>query len=179
MKGSEFPVDFRFSLLMVSGNKFSGSCNKGSQKKKTSGFKRSNPTKISTKFPEVVFKDRICHRDQYFQTGDVVSVTDAIDGQQYFAQIRSILQDEYLERGALLSWLVPVSDQFQSDDSFLPENFVVGPSEDFPRNMDYLTFVCHAPLNLSTLALNNEICSDLVSNADNQTKGLVTYYYQT
>ena len=172
------PLNILDVEAMVSGGKIGSSLNKNSQKKKTSGFKRSNPHKTASKFPGVICKDRICHRDQYFQTGDIVSVADAIDGQNYFAQIRGILQDEYLERGALLSWLIPIS-KYNSEDAFHPDNFVIGPSEDFPRNMDYLTFVCHAPQNLSSIVSSTDGFNGLVSNVDNHSRGFITYHNPT
>ena len=41
-----------------------------------------------------------------FKEGDVVSITD-ISGKRYFAQIRGLLQDVFLNKSAVLSWLLP------------------------------------------------------------------------
>ncbi|KAG7237785.1 hypothetical protein INR49_031798 [Caranx melampygus] len=79
----------------------------------------------------------------YFQTGDVIKVTDEEDGKSYYAQIRGFVQDQYCEKSAALTWLIPT--QASPKDHFDPGTYIVGPEEDLPRKMEYLEFVCHAP----------------------------------
>uniref|UniRef100_A0A3Q3X9S9 GATA zinc finger domain-containing protein 1 n=1 Tax=Mola mola TaxID=94237 RepID=A0A3Q3X9S9_MOLML len=79
----------------------------------------------------------------YYQTGDVIKVTDEEDGKPYYAQIRGFMQDQYCEKSAALTWLIPT--QSSPKDHFDPGTFIVGPEEDLPRKMEYLEFVCHAP----------------------------------
>uniref|UniRef100_A0A3B4U8P2 GATA zinc finger domain-containing protein 1 n=2 Tax=Seriola TaxID=8160 RepID=A0A3B4U8P2_SERDU len=79
----------------------------------------------------------------YYQTGDVIKVTDEEDGKSYYAQIRGFVQDQYCEKSAALTWLIPT--QASPKDHFDPGTYIVGPEEDLPRKMEYLEFVCHAP----------------------------------
>ena len=109
----------------------------------------------------------------YYQTGDVIKVTDEEDGKPYYAQIRGFIQDQYCEKSAALTWLIPT--QASPKDQFDPGTYIVGeqcemrtdlwylyacsltyfgnwllicvpgPEEDLPRKMEYLEFVCHAP----------------------------------
>ncbi|XP_068067190.1 GATA zinc finger domain-containing protein 1 isoform X2 [Anomalospiza imberbis] len=79
----------------------------------------------------------------YYQIGDVVSVVDEQDGRMYYAQIRGFIQDQYCEKSAALTWLIPT--QASPKDCFDPASYIIGPEEDLPRKMEYLEFVCHAP----------------------------------
>ncbi|XP_062461163.1 GATA zinc finger domain-containing protein 1 isoform X2 [Pezoporus occidentalis] len=79
----------------------------------------------------------------YYQIGDVVSVVDEQDGKTYYAQIRGFIQDQYCEKSAALTWLIPT--QASPKDCFDPASYIIGPEEDLPRKMEYLEFVCHAP----------------------------------
>uniref|UniRef100_A0A3B4BIA8 GATA zinc finger domain-containing protein 1 n=1 Tax=Periophthalmus magnuspinnatus TaxID=409849 RepID=A0A3B4BIA8_9GOBI len=79
----------------------------------------------------------------YYQTGDVIKVTDEEDGKAYYAQIRGFVQDQYCEKSAALTWLIPT--QASPKDQFDPGTYILGPEEDLPRKMEYLEFVCHAP----------------------------------
>uniref|UniRef100_A0A3B5QCX7 GATA zinc finger domain-containing protein 1 n=1 Tax=Xiphophorus maculatus TaxID=8083 RepID=A0A3B5QCX7_XIPMA len=79
----------------------------------------------------------------YYQIGDVIRVIDEDDGKPYYAQIRGFVQDQYCEKSAALTWLIPT--QASPSDHFDPGTYIIGPEEDLPRKMDYLEFVCHAP----------------------------------
>ncbi|XP_062423727.1 GATA zinc finger domain-containing protein 1 isoform X2 [Rhea pennata] len=79
----------------------------------------------------------------YYQIGDVVSVVDEQDGKTYYAQIRGFIQDQYCEKSAALTWLIPT--QASPKDCFDAASYIIGPEEDLPRKMEYLEFVCHAP----------------------------------
>lgn len=68
----------------------------------------------------------------------------------YYAQIRGFIQDQYCEKSAVLTWLLPtLHHSFEGASrlhpGFHPQAFVAGPEEDFPRDMNYLEFVCRAP----------------------------------
>lgn len=78
----------------------------------------------------------------YYQVGDVVSIVD-VDGGVYYAQIRGLLQDQYCEKSAVIAWLLPTFGSPGTD--FDPSTYVIGPEEDFPRKLEYMEFVCHAP----------------------------------
>ncbi|KTF81466.1 hypothetical protein cypCar_00048555 [Cyprinus carpio] len=93
------------------------------------------------------------YKGVYYQIGDVIKVTDEDDGKPYYAQIRGFVQDQYCEKSAALTWLIPT--QTSPRDRFDPATYIVGtflfqflnvgPEEDLPRKMEYLEFVCHAP----------------------------------
>ena len=70
--------------------------------------------------------------------------------QVYYAQIRGFIQDQFCEKSAVLTWLLPTlhsgfDGQTRLHPGFHPQAFVSGPEEDLPRAMDYLHFVCRAP----------------------------------
>lgn len=60
----------------------------------------------------------------YYQTGDVIKVTDEDDGKSYYAQIRGFVQDQYCEKSAALTWLIPT--QASPKDQFDPGTYIVG-----------------------------------------------------
>ena len=60
----------------------------------------------------------------YYQTGDVIKVTDEEDGKPYYAQIRGFVQDQYCEKSAALTWLIPT--QSSPKDRFDPGTYIVG-----------------------------------------------------
>ena len=70
--------------------------------------------------------------------------------QVYYAQIRGFLQDQYCEKSAVLTWLLPTlhpgyDGQTRLHPGFHPQAFISGPEEDLPRRMECLDFVCRAP----------------------------------
>ncbi|XP_015213611.1 GATA zinc finger domain-containing protein 1 isoform X2 [Lepisosteus oculatus] len=102
----------------------------------------ANEKKVSTKGKgrRHIFKLK---NGVYYQIGDVIRVIDEEDGMPYYAQIRGFVQDQYCEKSAALTWLIPT--QTSPRDQFDPATYIVGPEEDLPRKMEYLEFVCHAP----------------------------------
>lgn len=59
----------------------------------------------------------------YYQVGDVVSLVDD-DENIYYAQIRGFLQDQYYEKSAVITWLLPTK---QSDrNRFDPSTYILG-----------------------------------------------------
>uniref|UniRef100_A0AAR2K4I8 GATA zinc finger domain-containing protein 1 n=1 Tax=Pygocentrus nattereri TaxID=42514 RepID=A0AAR2K4I8_PYGNA len=102
----------------------------------------------SEKKPFKFRRSKVCvhnhhFRGVYYQIGDVIKVIDEEDGKPYFAQIRGFVQDQYCEKSAALTWLIPTQSSLR--DQFDPGTYIVGPEEDLPRKMEYLEFVCHAP----------------------------------
>lgn len=106
-------------------------------------FKLKNPIKAPEAVSTIVTSESLFHKGLYYQIGDVVSVIDEDDGKMYYAQIRGFIQDQYCEKSAALSWLIPTSSS--PKDHFDPATYIIGPDEDLPRKMDCLDFVCHAP----------------------------------
>ncbi|VTJ90269.1 Hypothetical predicted protein, partial [Marmota monax] len=106
-------------------------------------FKLKNPIKAPESVSTIITAESIFHKGVYYQIGDVVSVIDEQDGKPYYAQIRGFIQDQYCEKSAALTWLVPTLSSPR--DQFDPASYIIGPEEDLPRKMEYLEFVCHAP----------------------------------
>ncbi|GBM10275.1 GATA zinc finger domain-containing protein 1 [Araneus ventricosus] len=96
------------------------------------------PRAISVPVPT----DRVYYRGSYFTKGDVVSLIDDKE-RVYYAQIRGLLQDQYCEKSAVITWLLPT--QSSPKGRFDPATYIIGPEEDFPRTLDCLEFVCHSP----------------------------------
>ena len=57
------------------------------------------------------------------QVGDIVSVMDEDEG-IYFAQIRGFLQDQYCQKSAVITWLVPTVNSPR--DCFDPSTYILG-----------------------------------------------------
>ncbi|XP_011880768.1 PREDICTED: GATA zinc finger domain-containing protein 1 isoform X2 [Vollenhovia emeryi] len=76
--------------------------------------------------------------------GDVVSMQD-VDGGIYYAQIRGLLTDQYCEKSAAVTWLLPTTASPTPEEGFVPETYVIGPEEDLPRKLECMEFVMHAP----------------------------------
>ncbi|NXR34754.1 GATD1 protein, partial [Zosterops hypoxanthus] len=106
-------------------------------------FKLKNPIKAPDSVSTIITAESIFYKGVYYQIGDVVSVVDEQDGRTYYAQIRGFIQDQYCEKSAALTWLIPT--QASPKDCFDPASYIIGPEEDLPRKMEYLEFVCHAP----------------------------------
>ncbi|MEJ1280957.1 GATA zinc finger domain containing 1 [Cricetulus griseus] len=106
-------------------------------------FKLKNPIKAPESVSTIITAESIFYKGVYYQIGDVVSVVDEQDGKPYYAQIRGFIQDQYCEKSAALTWLIPTL--ASPRDQFDPASYIIGPEEDLPRKMEYLEFVCHAP----------------------------------
>lgn len=106
-------------------------------------FKLKNPIKAPESVSTIITSESLFYKGVYYQIGDVIRVIDEDDGKPYYAQIRGFVQDQYCEKSAALTWLIPT--QASPSDRFDPGTYIIGPEEDLPRKMDYLEFVCHAP----------------------------------
>ncbi|XP_041104810.1 GATA zinc finger domain-containing protein 1-like isoform X1 [Polyodon spathula] len=106
-------------------------------------FKLKNPIKAPEPVSTIITSESVFYKGVYYQVGDVIKVTDEEDRKPYYAQIRGFVQDQYCEKSAALTWLIPT--QASLRDQFDPATYIVGPEEDLPRKMEYLDFVCHAP----------------------------------
>jgi len=104
-------------------------------------FKKS-ATKAPTAVATPVTTDSVFYKGSYFQVGDVISVLD-VEGNVYYAQIRGLLQDQYCEKSAVITWLLPTDTS--PKDRFDPATFILGPEEEVPRRLECMEFVCHAP----------------------------------
>ncbi|XP_026316189.1 GATA zinc finger domain-containing protein 1 [Hyposmocoma kahamanoa] len=106
-------------------------------------FKRQ-PLKAPTATATVVTSDSIFYKGNYMQVGDIVSMID-IDGGIYYAQIRGFLTDQYCEKSAVVTWLLPTKASPPPEKGFDPATYIIGPEEDLPRKLDVMEFVMHAP----------------------------------
>ncbi|XP_022837408.1 GATA zinc finger domain-containing protein 1 [Spodoptera litura] len=106
-------------------------------------FKRQ-PLKAPTATPTVVTSDSIFYKGNYMQVGDIVSMTD-VEGGIYYAQIRGFMTDQYCEKSAVVTWLLPTKASPPPEQCFDPATYIIGPEEDLPRKLDVMEFVMHAP----------------------------------
>ncbi|XP_033121356.1 GATA zinc finger domain-containing protein 1-like [Anneissia japonica] len=104
-------------------------------------FKR-NPLKSPASVSTVVTSNGIFYQGVYIQVGDIVSILDVDEG-IYYAQIRGLLQDQYCQKSAIITWLLPT--QASNKAQFDPSTYILGPDEDIPRSLEYMEFVCHCP----------------------------------
>ena len=105
-------------------------------------FKKNAPLRAPAEVATVVTGESVFHKDQYYQIGDVVSLVDH-DGDVFYAQLRGFMSDQYNEKSAIITWLLPTVRSPQ--DRFDPNTYILGPEEDLPRRMEFMEFVCHAP----------------------------------
>lgn len=104
-------------------------------------FKKS-ATKAPSAVATPVTTDSVFYKGTYYQIGDIVSMID-VDGDVYYAQIRGLLQDQYCEKSAVITWLIPT--ESSPKDRFDPATYILGPEEEVPRKLECMEFVSHAP----------------------------------
>ncbi|KAL1513764.1 hypothetical protein ABEB36_003132 [Hypothenemus hampei] len=102
------------------------------------------PMKASASVATVVTNDYVFYKGSYIQIGDIVSVRDESDD-YYYAQIIGLMTDQYCNKSAVLQWLLPTSESPPPNEEFDPATYIIGPEEDFPRLLDCMEFVMHAP----------------------------------
>lgn len=66
-----------------------------------------------------------------------------VEGGTYYAQLRGFLQDQYCEKSAVVTWLLPTTES--PEDGFDPSTYILGPDEEYPRKLSCMEFICHAP----------------------------------
>lgn len=113
--------------------------------RKTLAFKEKKPEKSLP--PSTTFKlfDVLYSKGRRFEIGDIVYLIDS-NLTCFYAQIRALFQDENVNAFAFLTWLLPNSSISSSNRSqFDPNAFSIGPNEEYPRSLNSLCFVCHAP----------------------------------
>lgn len=106
-------------------------------------FKKT-PQKAPGAVTTPVTSNFVFHKGSYIQVGDIVSLQD-IDGGIYYAQIRGLLTDQYCEKSAVITWLIPTTASPDPEEGFDPATYVIGPDEDIPRKLECMEFVMHAP----------------------------------
>ncbi|KAJ1527194.1 hypothetical protein ONE63_008725 [Megalurothrips usitatus] len=106
-------------------------------------FKKT-PQKAPGAVTSPVTSNFVFHKGSYIQVGDIVSLQD-VDGDIFYAQIRGLLTDQYCEKSAVITWLIPTIASPEPEDGFDPATYVIGPDEDIPRKLECMEFVMHAP----------------------------------
>ena len=79
------------------------------------------PSSVST----MVTSSHVFYQGMYYQVGDIVSVMDEEHG-IYYAQIRGLLQDQYCEKSAVLTWLIPTQNSPPPEKEFDPHTYILG-----------------------------------------------------
>lgn len=121
------------------------------------------------------------HRGFFLKIGDIVALrgicndtntmrkNDSDDGLAaaaniYFAQIRAFMCDQYGQKSAVITWLIPAMTTSTTAAAtttitdFDLDSFVLGPAEEIPRPLDSLEFVCR-PDQLASTGLTNRTVS--------------------
>jgi len=118
--------------------------------KRTTEFKRRLPLK-SPEMP-ATFRTVQCvyHQDSFFKLGDIVRLYDEDETEDealpYFAQISGLMVDQFAEKYAALTWLLPTKCA-PADGSFHPDHFILGPTEAYPRPLACCVLERPAPSN--------------------------------
>jgi len=55
-----------------------------------------------------------------------VAVTDIDDGEKYYAQLRGFLEDQYYQKSAVITWLIPSPRSCSAQNSFDPSLYIAG-----------------------------------------------------
>lgn len=114
--------------------------------RRTSFFKSMRPQKAPSQKAGIRCYNALWDKSQcLFRKGDIISVTDENDNLPYFAQIRALLSDQFGDRFAALTWLVPTTSAIEPH-QFDPEHFVHAVSDPMLYPLEVCTFVQHAPL---------------------------------
>lgn len=61
----------------------------------------------------------------YMQVGDIVSMTDEA-GDVYYAQVRGFMTDQYCEKSAAVTWLLPTKASPPPSQCFDPATYIIG-----------------------------------------------------
>jgi len=126
-----------------SGKKSTLSTRSSKGKGRRSALKKK-PLKSLVIEPLPITSNKIYYKGEYFVIGDIVSVTD-ISGDIFYGQLRGFLTDQFGEKSAVMSWLLPTTGSPPPNEGFHPATYIIGPEEEIPRKMEVFTFVMHAP----------------------------------
>jgi hypothetical protein len=72
------------------------------------GLLKGKPNKAPAFSTNIVTSDTILHKGTKYEVGDIVSVLDE-GGRVYYALLRGFLEDQYAEKYAVLTWLIPTA----------------------------------------------------------------------
>jgi len=106
---------------------------------------KKKPVKSLIATATAITSEKVYFKGQYFHVGDIVSVTNTDDNDIYYAQLRGFLTDEFSDKSAVITWLLPTTASPPPNEGFHPATYIIGPEEELPRNLEVFTFVMHAP----------------------------------
>jgi len=113
--------------------------------RKTLAFKAKKPEKCLSQSTTFKLFDVLYSKERRFEVGDIVYLIDS-NLSCFYAQIRALFQDENVNAFAFLTWLLPTSLKSSTNNfHFDPNAYSIGPNEEYPRSLNSLSFVCHAP----------------------------------
>ncbi|CAF1335594.1 unnamed protein product [Adineta steineri] len=113
--------------------------------RKTLAFKSKKPEKCLSQSTTFKLFDVLYSKGRRFEVGDIVYLIDS-NLSYFYAQIRALFQDEHVNAFAFLTWLLPTSINTSTNNfHFDPNAYSIGPNEEYPRSLNSLSFVCHAP----------------------------------
>ncbi|XP_065367498.1 GATA zinc finger domain-containing protein 1 [Calliphora vicina] len=150
-RATRFKTKLNTSQSSTSNGNGEKSTGSGSSKQQTKGrnrrslFKRM-PFKTPLAQATTHSVESIFHKGSYLQVGDIVSLVDNEDN-VYYAQVRGLLIDNYCEKSAFLTWLIPTQESPDPKDGFDAATYLIGPDEELSRKLSCLEFVMHAPSN--------------------------------
>ncbi|XP_050511236.1 GATA zinc finger domain-containing protein 1 [Diabrotica virgifera virgifera] len=108
------------------------------------GLTKKTPVKAPTDVATTVTSEYVFYKGSYIQVGDIVSVKD-VEGDVYYAQIRGLLTDQFCNKSAVLTWLLPTQESPPPNERFDAATYIIGPEEDVARRLDCMEFIMHAP----------------------------------
>lgn len=114
---------------------------KHSRNRRTVAFKSKKPLKSSSNVACTHTTEATWYKSQYFQIGDIVSLQNKYE--VYYAQIRGLVCDKFMEKSAALRWLVPSKESPPPNVCFDPKTYAAGPEEDLLRRLSCMKFVLH------------------------------------
>ncbi|XP_004518818.1 GATA zinc finger domain-containing protein 1 [Ceratitis capitata] len=132
---------------------------------------KKNPLKTPITQATTHVVESVFYKESYLQVGDIVSVVDEMQN-IYYAQIRGLLVDNYSEKSAYLTWLIPTQASPEPRDGFDPASYLIGPDEELSRKLSALEFIMHAPSNYYHDRTTPFPLPDAMEN-DGKTKGFI------
>ncbi|XP_065339328.1 GATA zinc finger domain-containing protein 1-like [Cloeon dipterum] len=111
-----------------------------------------NAPNYASPSPVLKLATQVRYRGTSIRIGDIVSVR-GHDGAIYYAQIRGLLEDQYCDKSAALTWLLPTKNSPPPERGFDPDTYILGMEEDVPRSLESMEFVMHAPSDYFKLQL--------------------------
>ncbi|CAK9304782.1 unnamed protein product [Gordionus sp. m RMFG-2023] len=111
-------------------------------------FKQNSTIKTSSVLNNIKTSNFLYNQGIFYQIGDIVALL-GMTNKTYYAQIKGFMTDAYMNKSALIHWLIPI-EELTYNEKFDPYKFKLAYEEITPRNMNYMEFVCRLPPNYFT-----------------------------